>query len=71
MPGGPTRRTPEGALAPSFVNLSGDLSSSCKDIHSRISSNAIAAAAGMVSCARQVSGVSKGRVKGYTHRLTS
>ena len=43
VPGGPTRRTPEGARAPSFVNLSGDLSSSCKDIHSDISDNAIAA----------------------------
>jgi len=29
VPGGPTSNTPEGARAPSFINLSGLLSSSC------------------------------------------
>ena len=37
MPGGPTRSTPEGALAPSLVNLSGDLNNSCNSIHLYIS----------------------------------
>ena len=46
MPGGPTRSTPEGALAPSFVNLSGDLSNSCNTMHMQISMEITAADAG-------------------------
>ena len=30
VPGGPTKRTPEGARAPSLVNLSGLFNSSCE-----------------------------------------
>ena len=54
MPGGPTRSTPEGALAPSFVNLSGDLNNSCKHMTE-------------VSQSRSGSGVDQGGAEGCTH----
>ena len=63
MPGGPIRRTPEGALAPSLVNLSGDLSNSYMDTTSSFDS---VTDAGKVRSASPAQRMREQQAEGYT-----